>query len=116
MKINKANITHIHDLLITDIQRRLFKQHNEIKIRNPFTIVTDEDYDTQCTMLVDSILHTNTISDINDIVIEYGDLFDKHKDIGVCTLDGTMNYVLSLVLEYYTRFKHKSLYYEEDYN
>ena len=116
MKINKTNITHIHDLLITDIQRRLFKQHNEIKIRNPFTIVTDEDYDTQCTMLVDSILHTNTISDINDIVIEYGDLFDKHKDIDVCTLDGTMNYVLSLVLEYYTRFKHKSLYYEEDYN
>jgi len=113
MKINTANITHIHDLLITDIQRRLFRQYNARK--DEFNI-TDEDYDTQQTMLVDSILHTNTISDINDIIIEYGDLFDKHKDIGVCTLDGTMNYVLSLVLEYYTRFKHKSLYYEEDYN
>jgi len=115
MKINKTNITHIHDLLITNIQRRLFKQYNARK--DEFNI-TDEDYDRQQTMLVDSILHTNTISDINDIVIEYGDLFDEPMtvDTNIFTLEGTMNYVLSLVLEYYTRFKHKSLYYEEDYN
>ena len=47
MKINTTNINRIHELLITDIQRRLFKQYNARK--NEFGI-TDEDYDTQNTL------------------------------------------------------------------
>ena len=31
MKINSENKQRIHDMLITDIQRRLFKQYNERK-------------------------------------------------------------------------------------
>ena len=94
MKISITNKQRIHELLITDIQRRLFKQYNERK--NEFGI-TDEDYDTQNTLLYDSVSKCNTLNDVNDIVIEYQDLFDEYKDIGVCTLEGTMNYVFKLL-------------------
>ena len=97
MNINETNIKAIHDVLITDIQRRLFKQYNARTDKfNP----NDEDYDTQQTMLVDSILHINTISDVNDIVIEYGDLFqeDDYGKTRVFTLDGTLNYVFKLLI------------------
>jgi len=112
MNINTANKQHIHELLIANMQLRLnrYYEHNGF--------IDGKPYKNALELLVDSILHTNTISDINDIVIEYGDLFDEPMtvDTNIFTLEGTMNYVLSLVLEYYTRFKHKSLYYEEDYN
>ena len=111
MEINTANKQHIHDVLISDLQRRIFKQYNQRK--DEFNI-TDEDYDVQQTLLVDRILQCNSINDINDLLLDYTDVFDTYDDINVFTLDGTMNYVLSLVLEYYTRFKHKSLYYEEE--
>ena len=107
MKINSDNKQRIHDVLISDLQRRLFKQYNSRT--NEFS--TDEDYDRVQSMLVDSVLHTNTISDINDVVIEYGELFKESYDSeDIFTLEGTMNYVLNLALEYYTRFKHKDLY------
>ena len=97
MNINETNIKAIHDVLITDMQRMIFKQHNELKVR--FN-VTDEDYDNTQTMLVDSVLHTNTISDINDIVIEYGDLIKAYGDDDFqFTLDGTLNYVLTLLIK-----------------
>ena len=97
MKINHKNKQAIHNVLITDIQRRLFKQYNQ---RTNEFIVTDEDYDTQQTLLVDRVLHLDTLADINDVVIEYGDLFDTYDDINVFTLDGTLNYVLSLLIEH----------------
>ena len=112
MKINETNKQHIHDVLIKDMQRRLFNDYKAMRKNNPQ--VTDEDYDNALSTMVNSILQCNSINDINDLLLDYTDVFDTYDDINVFTLDGTMNYVLSLVLEYYTRFKHKSLYYEEE--
>ena len=96
MKINNKNKQAIHDVLITDLQRRLFKQYNE---RTNKFIATDEDYDEQQTLLVDRVLHLETLNDVNDVLIEYGDLFMDYDSINVFTLDGTLNYVLSLLVE-----------------
>ena len=106
MKINKENVTHIHELLIENMQLRLNKYYEH----NGF--IDGKPYENTLESLVDTILHTNTISDINDVVIEYGELFDSNNgdDENIFTLEGTMNYVLSESLEYYSRFKHKSLY------
>jgi hypothetical protein len=90
LKTNNA----IHDALITDLQKRLFKQYNE---RTSEFIVTDEDYDQQQTLLVDRILHLETLADVNDVLIEYGDLFMDYDSINVFTLEGTMNYILTAV-------------------
>ena len=96
MKINSENKQAIHDALITDLQKRLFKQYNSKT--NEF-IVTDEDYDEQQTLLVDRILHLDTISDVNDVLIEYGDLFMDYDSINVFTLDGTLNYIFDLLVK-----------------
>ena len=96
MKINETNKQAIHDVLITDLQRRLFKQYNSKT--NEF-IVTDEDYDEQQTLLVDRILHLETLNDVNDVLIEYGDLFMDYDSINVFTLDGTLNYILDLLVK-----------------
>ena len=94
MKINNKNKQAIHDVLITDLQRRLFKQYNE---RTSEFIATDEDYDVQQAMLVDRILHLETLADVNDVLIEYGDLFMDYDSINVFTLDGTLNYLFKLL-------------------
>ena len=47
MNINSENKQRIHDVLISDLQRRTFKQYNE---RTSEFIQTDEDYDTQQTL------------------------------------------------------------------
>ena len=106
MKINKENVTHIHELLIENMQLRLNKYYEH----NGF--IDGKPYENTLESLVDTILHTNTIADINDVVIEYSELFDSNNgdDENIFTLEGTMNYVLSESLEYYSRFKHKSLY------
>ena len=96
MNIAIENKQRIHDVLITDLQRRIFKQYNE---RTNEFIITEEDYDTQQTLLVDRVLHLETLNDVNDVVIEYGDLFDKYEDINVFTLEGTMNYVFKLLVK-----------------
>jgi len=96
MKINSENKQRIHDVLISDLQRRLFKQYNE---RTSEFIATDEDYDVQQAMLVDRVLHLETIADINDVLIEYGDLFMDYDSINVFTLDGTLNYILTLLVK-----------------
>jgi hemoglobin-like flavoprotein len=94
MKIDTYNINRIRDVLITDLQRRIFKQYNERK--DEFNI-TDEDYDTQQTLLVDRVFKIDTLADVNDVVIEYGDLFDDYSSINVFTLEGTMNYLFRLL-------------------
>ena len=94
MKINNKNKLAIHDVLITDLQRRLFKQYNE---RTNKFIATDEDYDQQQTLLVDRVLHLETLNDVNDVLIEYGDLFMDYDSINVFTLEGTMNYMFKLL-------------------
>jgi len=94
MKINSENKQRIHDVLISDLQRRLFKQYNE---RTSEFIVTEEDYNTQQTLLVDRVLHLETLADVNDVLIEYGDLFMDYDSINVFTLEGTMNYIFKLL-------------------
>ena len=96
MKIDHTNKQAIHDVLITDMQRMMFRQYNELKVR--FN-ATDEDYDVQQTLLVDNILNCNSINDINELVLEYTDLFDSYSDNVKFTLDGTLNYVLRLLIE-----------------
>jgi len=94
MKINSENKQRIHDVLLTDMQRRIFKQYNARK--DEFKL-TDEDYDQQQTLLVDSVLHCETLNDVNELVISNQDLFDDYDSIGICTLDGTMNYLFKLL-------------------
>ena len=98
MNIDKTNKQAIHNVLLTDLQRRIFKQYNARK--DEFNL-TDEDYDVTQTLLVDKVLHCNSIRDINNLLLEYIDLFDGEKIYNhVFTLDGTMNYVLSLLIEH----------------
>ena len=98
MNIDKTNKQAIHNVLITDLQRRIFKQYNARK--DEFNL-TDEDYDVTQTLLVDKVLHCNSIRDINNLLLEYIDLFDGEKIYNhVFTLDGTMNYVFSLLIEH----------------
>ena len=94
MKITHTNRQAIHNVLITDIQRRLFKQYNARK--DEFNI-TDEDYDVQQTLLVDSVLHCETLNDVNELLCSNVDLFDDYDSINVFTLDGTMNYIFKLL-------------------
>ena len=96
MNINETNIKAIHDVLITDLQRRMFRQYNASK--DEFNI-TDEDYDVQQTLLIDNILHCNSINDINDLLVNSTDLFDGYDDIIKFTLDGTLNYILTLLIK-----------------
>ena len=94
MKINSENKQRIHDVLITDLQRRIFKQYNARK--DEFNI-TDEDYDVQQTLLIDSVLHCDSINDVNDLLLNNTDLFDDYDSINVFTLEGTMNYLFKLL-------------------
>ena len=94
MKIAIENKQRIHDVLLTDLQRRIFKQYNARK--DEFNI-TDEDYDVQQTLLVDSVLHYDSINDVNDLLLNNTDLFDDYDSINVFTLEGTMNYIFKLL-------------------
>ena len=97
MKLLSENKQRIHDMLLTDLQRRLFKQYNartEFFLQNKRT---DEDYDVQQTLLVDSVLHCETLNDVNDLLLNNTDLFDDDDSINVFTLEGTMNYLFKLL-------------------
>jgi len=94
MRISITNKQRIHDVLISDLQRRIFKQYNERK--DEFNL-TDEDYNVQQTLLVDSVLHCETLNDVNDVVCNNEDLFTDYDSINVFTLEGTMNYMFKLL-------------------
>ena len=94
MNINSENKQRIHDVLISDLQRRLFKQYNESIQFHEQNKLTDEDYDTTQSLLVNRVLHLDTLADVNDVLIEYGDLFPNEQ---VFTLEGTMNYKFKLL-------------------
>ena len=94
MKINSENKQRIHDVLLSDMQRRIFKQYNARK--DEFKL-TDEDYDQQQTILVDWVLKCDTLNDVNELVLGYTDLFDDYDSINIFTLDGTMNYIFKLL-------------------
>ena len=91
MNINSENKQRIHDVLITDLQRRIFKQYNE---RTSEFIQTDEDYDVTQELLVNKVLHCDSLNDVNDMLLIYEDLFPNEQ---VFTLEGTMNYIFKLL-------------------
>ena len=94
MKLLSESKQRIHDVLLTDLQRRLFKQYNA---RKDEWNIRDEDYDVQQTLLIDSVLHCETLNDVNDLLLNNTDLFDDYDSINVFTLEGTMNYIFKLL-------------------
>ena len=88
MNLNSENKQAVHDVLIADMQQRLYEDGKGIIFEK------DNEYTKQLETLVDSILHTSSIADVNDVLIEYGELFPNEY----LTLDGTLNYVISLLV------------------
>ena len=91
MNINSEHKQRIHDVLITDLQRRIFKQYNE---RTSEFLRTDEDYDVTQELLINKVLHCDSLNDVNDVLLTYEDLFPNEQ---VFTLEGTMNYIFKLL-------------------
>ena len=87
MNLNSENKQAVHDVLIADMQQRVYEDGKGI------IFTKDNEYAKQLETLVDSILHTNSIADVNYVLIEYGELFPNEY----LTLDGTLNYVLQLL-------------------
>ena len=87
MNLNSENKQAVHEVLISDMQQRLYEDGKGIMFTN------DNEYAMMLETLVDSILHTSSIADVNDVLIEYGELFPNEY----LTLDGTLNYVLQLL-------------------
>jgi len=97
MEINKTNKQAIHNVLHTDLQRLMFKQYNAL--HEEFKM-NDEDYDNTMSQLHRDVYNCNSINDINDLLLEYIDLFKGEKIYNhIFTQDGTMNYVISLLVE-----------------
>lgn len=94
MKLLSESKQRIHDVLLTDLQRRLFKQYNA---RKDEWNIRDEDYDVQQTLLIDRVLHCETLNDVNNLLLDNTDLFDDYDSINVFTLEGTMNYIFKLL-------------------
>jgi len=103
MNINETNKQAVHDVLIKDLQKRLYDRHKQYVLENatPGELGEyDEDYDTALSVLVNKILHCSSIKDVNDLLLEYIDMFDGEKIYNhIFTLDGTMNYVIGLLVE-----------------
>ena len=91
MNINSEHKQRIHDVLLTDLQRRIFKQYNE---RTSEFLRTDEDYDVTQELLINKVLHCDSLNDVNDMLLTYEDLFPNEQ---VFTLEGTMNYLFKLL-------------------
>ena len=87
MNLNSENKQAIHDVLIVDMQKRLYEDGKGIMFTN------DNEYTMMLETLVETILHTSSIADVNDVLIEYGELFPNEY----LTLDGTLNYVIALL-------------------
>jgi hypothetical protein len=77
MNLNSENKQAVHEVVIADIM---------------FT--NDNEYTAMLETLVETILHTSSIADVNDVLIEYGELFPNEY----LTLDGTLNYVIALLV------------------
>ena len=88
MNLNSENKQAIHDVLIVDMQKRLYEDGKGIIFTN----------DNECTVILESIvedvLHTESISDINDLLCGYENLFPEEY----LTLDGTLNYIIALLV------------------
>ena len=98
MEINKTNKQAIHNVVYTDLQRLMFRQYNQ---RKDYFNMNDDDYDNAMSALYRDVYACNSIRDINNLLLSYIDLFEGEKIYNhVFTLDGTLNYVLSLLIEH----------------
>ena len=88
MNLNSENKQAIHDVVKTDMQKRLYEDGKGIMFTN------DNEYTMMLETLVETILHTSSIADVNDVLIEYGELFPNEY----LTLDGTLNYIIALLV------------------
>jgi len=88
MNINSENKQSIHDVLITDMQKRLYEDGKGIMFTN------DNEYTAMLESLTEDVLHTNSVSDINNVLCDYDKLFPSEY----LTLDGTLNYVFALLI------------------
>ena len=88
MNLNSENKQAVHERVIADMQKRLYEDGKGIIFTN------DNEYATYLESIVEAILHTNSIADVNDVLIEYGELFPEEY----LTLDGTLNYILCLFI------------------
>jgi len=88
MNLNSENKQAIHDVLITDMQKRLYEDGKGIMFTN------DDEYTAMLESLVEDVLHTNSVSDINNVLCDYDKLFPSEY----LTLDGTLNYVIALLV------------------
>ena len=86
MNLNSENKQAIHDVLIVDMQKRLYEDGKGIMFTN------DNEYTMILESLTEDVLHTDSISDINDLLCGYEKLFPNEY----LTLDGTLNYVIAL--------------------
>jgi hypothetical protein len=86
MNLNSENKQAIHDVLITDMQKRLYEDGKGIMFTN------DNEYKVILESLNEDVLHTSSIADINDLLCGYEKLFPEEY----LTLDGTLNYVIAL--------------------
>ena len=95
MNLNSENKQAIHDVVKTDMQKRLYEDGKGIMFTN------DNEYTVILESLNEDVLHTDSISDINDVLIEYGELFPEEY----LTLDGTLNYVIALLVSEIDSYK-----------
>ena len=87
MNLNSENRQVVHEVLISDMQQRLYEGGKGIMYTN------DNEYTVILESLVEDVLHTESISGINDLLCGYEKLFPEEY----LTLDGTLNYVLQLL-------------------
>ena len=88
MNLNSENKQAIHDVLITDMQKRLYEDGKGIMFTN------DNEYTMILESLTEDVLHTDSVSDINDLLCGYEKLFPNEY----LTLDGTLNYIIALLV------------------
>ena len=87
MTINSENKQAVHEVVIADMQQRLYEDGKGIMFTN------DNEYTTILESLVEDVLHTSSIRDICEMLHSYDKLFPSEY----LTIDGTLNYVLQLL-------------------
>ena len=96
MNLNSENKQAIHEVVIADMQQRLYE---DIGFAN------ENDYAITLETLVEDVLHTSSIRGICEMLHKYDKLFPSEY----LTIDGTLNYVLQLLCN-------KIIAYENDLN
>ena len=88
MNLNSENKQAIHEVMIADMQKRLYENGKGIMFTN------DNEYTAMLESLTEDVLHTNSVSDMNNVLCDYDKLFPNEY----LTLDGTLNYVIALLV------------------